>query len=293
MPPATKRGKKKGTEDTKSQKSFASAHIEKLLPYRSCKVYPPALAEIVRSSAHVPNLLPYRSCRDARNCPAPINNQNMPPQVNNQVPVNQNNNNNMYAAHLFAQQQPYQQPQQQQPVPQMQPNRNIPVVSVQQPLQNNNQQVLVGMQDNDTTQIEEQGGSTTIDKNPSLVGGESQHAQPQQKVFGQRSTNEIKRKATEGQAEEKKGRQKLTWVELPLIDQKTMPYSIVEDLLHCKSNITLGQLASIPKYKNKLRKAITPRRKRLPKPKDEKEEVKTQSASYSNTPMICKGQVGG
>ena len=139
-------------------------------------------------------------------------------------------------------------------------------------------------------------------------------SQPQQHTFGQGQKNKYeiemedvliplkeessttttkkkgKRKATEGQAEEKQGRQKLTWAELPLIDQKTMPYSIVEDLLHCKSNITLGQLASIPKYKNELRKAITPRRKRPPKPK---EEVKAASASYSNTPMICKGQVGG
>ncbi|RHZ61001.1 hypothetical protein Glove_350g129 [Diversispora epigaea] len=62
---------KKGIKDTKSQKSFASAHIEKLLPYCSCKVYPPALAEIVRSSAHIPNLLPYHSYKvavaDAKN----------------------------------------------------------------------------------------------------------------------------------------------------------------------------------------------------------------------------------
>jgi hypothetical protein len=37
-----------------------------------------------------------------------------------------------------------------------------------------------------------------------------------------------------------------------------MAYSIVEDLLHVKSNITIGQLANIPKYRNELRKAITP-----------------------------------
>ncbi|RHZ84229.1 hypothetical protein Glove_84g173 [Diversispora epigaea] len=56
---------KRRIEDTKSQKSIASAHIERLLPYHSCKVYPPALAEIVRSSAHVPNLLPYHSYKVA------------------------------------------------------------------------------------------------------------------------------------------------------------------------------------------------------------------------------------
>ncbi|RHZ79351.1 hypothetical protein Glove_149g113 [Diversispora epigaea] len=41
--------------------SFASAHIKRLLPYHSYKVYLKALAEIVRPSAHMPNLLPYRS----------------------------------------------------------------------------------------------------------------------------------------------------------------------------------------------------------------------------------------
>jgi len=102
----------------------------------------------------------------ARNCPAPQNNnnQNILPQVNNQVPVNQNNN--MYATHLFAQQQPYQQiPQSYQtqvpPIPQQQmsqinQNRGTPVTPVQQPLQNNNQQVLMGMHDNNTDQIQEQ-----------------------------------------------------------------------------------------------------------------------------------------
>ncbi|RHZ73244.1 hypothetical protein Glove_232g105 [Diversispora epigaea] len=106
MTPATKQGKKRGTEDAKSQKSFASAHVERLLPYRSCKVHQPALAEMVFStnnlrkyyiyvgsirrgshnmtpatkqgkkrgtedaksqksfaSAHVERLLPYRSCK--------------------------------------------------------------------------------------------------------------------------------------------------------------------------------------------------------------------------------------
>ncbi|RHZ83391.1 hypothetical protein Glove_95g38 [Diversispora epigaea] len=40
---------------------FASAHIKKLLPYRSYKVYPPTLAEMARSSAHISHLLPYHS----------------------------------------------------------------------------------------------------------------------------------------------------------------------------------------------------------------------------------------
>ncbi|RHZ85148.1 hypothetical protein Glove_71g154 [Diversispora epigaea] len=47
--------------DTKSQMSLASAHIKRLLPYRSYKVYPKALAEIARSSARIPNLLSYHS----------------------------------------------------------------------------------------------------------------------------------------------------------------------------------------------------------------------------------------
>ena len=77
-----------------------------------------------------------------------------------------NQNNNMYATHLFAQQQPYQQipqsyqtqvpPIPQQQMPQMNQNHGTPVTPVQQPLQNNNQQVLMGMQDDNTTQIQEQ-----------------------------------------------------------------------------------------------------------------------------------------
>ncbi|RHZ44892.1 hypothetical protein Glove_707g43 [Diversispora epigaea] len=50
---------------TQSQMSHASAHIARLLPYHSYKVYPKALAEIARSSAHIPNLLPYRSYKVA------------------------------------------------------------------------------------------------------------------------------------------------------------------------------------------------------------------------------------
>jgi hypothetical protein len=99
-----------------------------------------------------------------------------------------------------------------------------------------------------------------------------------------------KRKLT-GSNNDKKGRQKLAFSDRPLLEQKTMPYSIVEDMMHMKSNISFAQLANIPKYKNELKKALTPRRAR--KPKVPKEEVKVQSASYSNTPMTCKGQVGG
>jgi hypothetical protein len=107
--------------------------------------------------------------------------------------------------------------------------------------------------------------------------------------------NKGKRKVEGEQKEGKKGRQKLAYTERPLLEQKTMPYSIVEDLLHVKSNITIGQLANIPKFRNELRKAITPRRKRDPKKKEKKdgEEANLGSTSYSNTPMICKGQVGG
>jgi hypothetical protein len=141
----------------------------------------------------------------------------------------------------------------------------------------------------------------------------SQHTNPQVKYF---NNNEIemkdvhvkpkirlkginepkgKRRAEDGENRDgKKGRQKLAFTEKPLLEQKTMAYSIVEDLLHVKSNITIGQLANIPKYRNELRKAITPRRKRTPKEKKEKEEeALIGSTSYSNTPMICKGQVGG
>ncbi|RHZ49577.1 hypothetical protein Glove_519g103 [Diversispora epigaea] len=58
-------GKKKENWDTKSQMSIASAHIKRLLPYRSCKVYPKAWSEMTRSSARIPNLLPYHSYRVA------------------------------------------------------------------------------------------------------------------------------------------------------------------------------------------------------------------------------------
>jgi hypothetical protein len=100
----------------------------------------------------------------ARNCPLiNNNNQNIPPTMNNQVPVNQNNNPN--GTHLFAQQlqqqsQIYQmqmlQPQQQQPIPQVNQNYNIPIVNSQVPSQNNNNNALVGMTDNNTTPIVQQ-----------------------------------------------------------------------------------------------------------------------------------------
>ncbi|RHZ85442.1 hypothetical protein Glove_65g63 [Diversispora epigaea] len=58
-------GKKKENWDTESQMSIASAHIKRLLPYHSCKVYPKAWSEMTRSSARIPNLLPYHSYRVA------------------------------------------------------------------------------------------------------------------------------------------------------------------------------------------------------------------------------------
>ncbi|RHZ60424.1 hypothetical protein Glove_353g1 [Diversispora epigaea] len=55
--------KKKENWDTKSQMSIASAHVKRLLPYRSCKIYPKAWSEMTRSSARIPNLLSYYSYR--------------------------------------------------------------------------------------------------------------------------------------------------------------------------------------------------------------------------------------
>jgi hypothetical protein len=85
-------------------------------------------------------------------------------------------------------------------------------------------------------------------------------------------------------------------VEKTPLSQMTMPYSIVSDLMHTKANITFGQLMNLPPFKNETKKAITPRRKRVPKEKKEKEkaaEANLGESSYRNTPMICKGQVGG
>src|SRR6185295_10110420 len=77
-----------------------------------------------------------------------------------------------------------------------------------------------------------------------------------------------------------------------MLKQKTMLYSIVEDLMHVKSNITVAQLLNIPKIRNDLKKAITPKRKRKPKDKEKELEINL-ATTYSNTPMICKGQIGG
>ncbi|RHZ88059.1 hypothetical protein Glove_26g267 [Diversispora epigaea] len=57
--------KKKENWDTKSQMSIALALVKRLLPYRSCKVYPKAWLEMTRSSARIPSLLPYHSYRVA------------------------------------------------------------------------------------------------------------------------------------------------------------------------------------------------------------------------------------
>ena len=51
-------------------------------------------------------------------------------------------------------------------------------------------------------------------------------------------------------------------------------------------------MLNIPKIRNELKKAITPKRKRKPKDK-EKEPEANLATTYSNTPMICKGQIGG
>src|SRR6185295_2694599 len=101
----------------------------------------------------------------------------------------------------------------------------------------------------------------------------------------------------EAQEEDDKKRKKPKPSEKPPISQMTMPYSIISDLMYTKAGITFGQLMSMPPYKNEVKKAITPRRKRAPKDKKGKEkpeeEVYLGESSYRNTPMICKGQVKG
>ena len=66
---------------------------------------------------------------------------------------------------------------------------------------------------------------------------------------------------TSGIGGEVKRPKRIPFTDRPILEQKSMPYSIVEDLLHTKSNITIAQLLNIPKIRNDLKRAITPKRK--------------------------------
>src|SRR6185369_15634602 len=91
--------------------------------------------------------------------------------------------------------------------------------------------------------------------------------------------------------EGKKKKRKLAFSEKPQMEREAMPYSIVSDLLHLKSNITIGQLMNIPQYKNEVKKVLTPKQLRKFKNVKRKSKEMLMGAATSNTPMTCKGQV--
>ena len=86
---------------------------------------------------------------------------------------------------------------------------------------------------------------------------------------------------TSGISGEAKRPKRIPFTDRPMLEQKSMPYSIVEDLLHTKSNITIAQLLNIPKVRNELKKAITPKRKRKAKDK-EKEPGALLATTYTS-----------
>jgi hypothetical protein len=107
-------------------------------------------------------------------------------------------------------------------------------------------------------------------------------------IIPKRMEEDITNKPPEG----KKKKRRVTFSEKPQIDRETMPYSIVQDLMHVKSNVTIAQLLTIPQYRKELKKALTPKRSRPGKKKGDKgKQGILIGASLTHTPMICKGQV--
>ena len=70
-----------------------------------------------------------------------------------------------------------------------------------------------------------------------------------------------------------------------------MPYSIVSDLIHVKSNATIAQMLTIPQYRKKLKKALTPQRKSAVKKGKGKGKEMLIGATTSHTPIRCRGYV--
>lgn len=103
-----------------------------------------------------------------------------------------------------------------------------------------------------------------------------------------RNENEITNRQPEG----KKKKRRVTFSEKPLMEREAMPYSIVQDLLHTKANITFGQLMGLPPYKKDVKKSLTPKRSRpIKKKATGKDKNMVIGAALSHTPMTCKGQV--
>jgi predicted aspartyl protease len=92
--------------------------------------------------------------------------------------------------------------------------------------------------------------------------------------------------------EGKKKKKRVSFSEKPQLKRETMPFSIVQDIMHVKSNITVAQLLNIPQYRKELKKALTPKRSRPAKKKNTgKQKESMASISTTHTPMICKGIV--
>jgi hypothetical protein len=114
-------------------------------------------------------------------------------------------------------------------------------------------------------------------------------------ITSKRNENEITNKPPEG----KKKKRRVTFSEKPQMERETMPYSIVQDLLHSKANISYAQLMNIAQYKKEVKKALTPKRsrpvrKKIPVKQKEtngKEKDMVLGVAFTHTPMICKGQV--
>jgi hypothetical protein len=109
----------------------------------------------------------------------------------------------------------------------------------------------------------------------------------------QSNVNKRNEQEVTGNPPDKKGKKKkrVSFSEKPQIDRETMPYSVVSDMMHLKSNITIAQLLTIPQYQKELKKALTPKRRTIKrKGKGKDNEMLTGVASL-HTPMMCKGQV--
>jgi hypothetical protein len=101
--------------------------------------------------------------------------------------------------------------------------------------------------------------------------------------------NEIE--VTNAPPDGKKKKKRVSFADRPQLERETMQYSIVSDLAHVKSNISIAQLLLLPQYKKELKKALTPRRAKSKKTKEKGKERMMVSAAATNTPMMCKGQV--
>src|SRR6266516_4777170 len=90
---------------------------------------------------------------------------------------------------------------------------------------------------------------------------------------------------------EKTKQKKVIKMEPPPLVQAAKQYSISEDLLNTKANITFAQLLQSPQIRKELKKSITPRRKGAKHVHFGKSVNIPKGATF--TPLICKAQVYG